>query len=352
MQVFHILLRILSGIAGALLLYMAFFLYEDEEARLQNRLEQVWRRINALQSSAISKEVAFLQGVTRAASAILDRLLGHQLVSPQSITVSMAFSLASLFVWFSYILIAIPFTYSRVPSLLTFVYAVILFALGSLPAWVTRDKASIRTHRQVVQSHFYRLGLVLLVICSPWLMIKTETFFDHNLGFDPSTIMVIELSVILGVLVDIFFITFFRWMLKNIANLSALLPIILCFVAVTAVTVVLIGPAFLLLTNSDYADMSTLNIRQRLIAQLGYGCMTNLIDAICLLLLLVIMMLLLAHRLIWPLIKRPLYAANRKQLFKNTKLLGALGTILILYAFPNSPLVKWVTHFLPNLKEG
>ena len=29
----HILLRILAGIAGALLLYVAFFLYEDEETR-------------------------------------------------------------------------------------------------------------------------------------------------------------------------------------------------------------------------------------------------------------------------------------------------------------------------------
>ena len=67
----HILLRILAGIAGALLLYVAFFLYEDEEARIQNRLEQIWQRIDALQSSAMSREAAFLQGVTRTTSAIL-----------------------------------------------------------------------------------------------------------------------------------------------------------------------------------------------------------------------------------------------------------------------------------------
>jgi hypothetical protein len=40
--------------AGALLRHVAFFLYEDEEARIQNRLEQIWKRIDALQSNTIS----------------------------------------------------------------------------------------------------------------------------------------------------------------------------------------------------------------------------------------------------------------------------------------------------------
>src|ERR1035441_4230660 len=95
-NILHIFLRILAGIAGALLLYVAFFLYEDEEARIQNRLEQIWHKIDALQSTAMSKEMAFLQGATRTTSAILDRLLGHKLLSLQSVAVSMTFSLASV----------------------------------------------------------------------------------------------------------------------------------------------------------------------------------------------------------------------------------------------------------------
>lgn len=65
----HILLRILAGIAGALLLYVAFFLYEDEEARIQNRLEQIWGRIKALQTNALSKEAAFIQQSTSTANS-------------------------------------------------------------------------------------------------------------------------------------------------------------------------------------------------------------------------------------------------------------------------------------------
>jgi hypothetical protein len=84
----------------------------------------------------------------------------------------------------------------------------------------------------------------------------------------------------------------------------------------------------------------------------GTVSMTNFVDALCLLLSLVIMLLQLAHRPTWPLTKRPTYAANRKQIIQNTDLLGAVGTMLILYAFPNRPVIQHITQFLPKLKRG
>lgn len=69
---------------------------------------------------------------------------------------------------------------------------------------------------------------------------------------------------------------------------------------------------------------------------------TNLVDVLCLLLFLFIMLLLLAYRLLSHLIGGTAY---RNQLVKNTRLLGALGTMLLFYAFS---VVKWITHFLPN----
>ena len=134
MPLVHILLRILAGLAGALLLYVAFFLYEDEESRIQNRLEQIWKRIDALQSSAMSKEVAFLQGATRTTSAILDRLLGHKLVSWQSIAVSMAFSLASLLVCKTIVILSTETGMPKGDVFWMLERALPFFVLGSLPA--------------------------------------------------------------------------------------------------------------------------------------------------------------------------------------------------------------------------
>src|ERR1017187_6341780 len=150
-NILHILLRILAGFAGALLLYVAFFLYEDEEARIQNRLEQIWQKIDALQSSAMSKEVAFLQGVTRTTSAILDRLLGHKLLSRQSVAVSMAFSLASFMVWLAFSMEEVN---TDVRALAVF-FALPLFALGSLPAFAAADRSTLRGLRQGLGKGFY-----------------------------------------------------------------------------------------------------------------------------------------------------------------------------------------------------
>src|SRR5262245_61910959 len=92
----HMLLRILAGIAGALLLYIAFFLYEDEEARIQNRLEQIWKQIDTLHGTALTKEAVFVKGATRATSGLLDHLLGRKLLSLRFVAVSSAFSVASV----------------------------------------------------------------------------------------------------------------------------------------------------------------------------------------------------------------------------------------------------------------
>ena len=159
-----------------------------------------------------------------------------------------------------------------------------------------------------------------------------------------------------GVLMDTFFVIFFRWILTKAAGLTRFWAIKLYFIATILVAALLIGPAVVLIVPSLYPhffplaivlgpEMTTLN--HLLVCLLSS---TNVVDALCLLLLLLIMALLMTHRLLWPLIKRPVYAANRKQLVKNTKLLGALGTMLLLYAFPNNPVVKWLTQFLPNLK--
>ena len=49
----NLCIRVTVAILGGLLLYVGLFLHEDEEGRIQNRLEQLWIRIDDLQQSAI-----------------------------------------------------------------------------------------------------------------------------------------------------------------------------------------------------------------------------------------------------------------------------------------------------------
>ena len=191
---------------------------------------------------------------------------------------------------------------------------------------------------------------MVLVICSIWLVgLPVAIRFSGSLAasIEPELFlnMFYYIFIVPSVLADICFIAFFRWVLGKIAASRSTGPIILCLIAVTVITALLIGPAvtFLLTPRREMESW---------VFVLVYISLTNVVDAACLLLLALVMLLLLAHRLCWPLIKRPIYAANRKQFIKNSKLLGALGAMLLLYAFPNNPLVKWITHFLPFLKGG
>jgi hypothetical protein len=347
----HILLRILAGIAGALLLYVAIFLYEDEEARLQNRLEEIWQRINEVQSRAFSREAAFLYGVTRATRAILDRLMGPELLSLQSIAVSAAFSVASFSLYWlslitrSKIMFGEPFI---LPSQLALYCCVpLLFVVGTLPALVRRENYP-GVYRFLHTKTFACL-LIVLAAAFPWvtMVAMARSIYAEWLLGRPMYIHTVALIVIApGVLADIVFIAFFRWMLNRVSQLTTLSAIIPRLALVVAILGILVGPSFLDKFPILDRPLSPVLMLAKDISQ------TNLVDGLCLLLLIAVMVFLVLHRLLWPFIKRPINAANRKGLIKNTKLLGALGTMLLLYAFPDNPIVKWVTHFLPNLKGG
>ena len=325
----HILLRVLAGIAGALLLYVAFFLYEDEEARIQNRLEQLWRRIDALHGVAISIEAAFLRTATNTTSRILDSLFGHKLLSLRFVAISVAFSLASVLVF-----VVLLGDMSAAVRGYGIACAVLLVIFGCLSARI--------------RNSIYDL---VLVIAAVWLT-------SWAIGMtSPSGVEAYEvpLNAATGVFLDMCFVMFFRWTLKKIANISKLWVISLWLVTVSAVTILFALPA-VLSDRHFYTTMrrvtGTSEAARRFVVVVMQASMSNLFDALCLLLLIMVIAALLIHRLVWPIIKRPVYAANRKQLIKNTKLLGALGTMLLLYAFPNNALVNWITHFLPNLKGG
>jgi hypothetical protein len=176
----------------------------------------------------------------------------------------------------------------------------------------------------------------------------------ENLAISAMMLILMSTACFFGIMTDIVFIMFFRWTLTIIARISSAKTIILCFILLNLVTAVLIGPAILIYRffGQVFLHAGRPTTSEMLTFGLYMFSMTNFLDALCLLLVIVVMLLLLAHRLLWPLIKRPIYAANRKQLIKNTKLLGTLGAMLLLYAFPNNPVVKLVTHFLPNLKGG
>lgn len=391
----HILLRILAGTVGALLLYVAFFLYEDEEARLQNRLEEIWTRIDALQSGTISREVAFLQGVARTTSAILNRLFGRHLVALRSIAISMTFSFASgSFLWGVYTGRTLDIGTRSYPLA---VLSLLLFSLGSLPScYLSRGMAatalcvmslaaSILVFGDMigVDGHLAIALVVLTSLLTSGLLIRGGVAVISTVTKRPRKttkparlfyygLIILALSAapaifpflpLLGqggwycfvVLSDIMFIAFFRWLLRGIRRVESLWVICMYLGVAFIVTALLTGPLIFRFLDQPFDD-GLVGFLDRWLGHpfpdaFGWSA-TKSVDILCLLLLIGVMLLLLLHRLTWPMMKRLFHATNRTKLVQNKRLLSAVGVILITYAYPSNPIVKWVTDFLPRLKGG
>jgi hypothetical protein len=335
----HLLLKIVAGIAGGLLLYAAFFLYEDEENRLQNRIERIWAFINTLHNSAMSKEAAFLQQTSRVSSLGLDILLGKNLFSVQLVAVVMSFSFVSI-LWF----IAVSHTYPAFNPIIE-VLGIVFFALGSLPAFIGAKRLSSKFKNPDAWKIRHSVSLIVLVVISAVLCER------YWLGYDEWTPFLI-LGVLGGTVADLFFVVVFRWLLRKMVGFSSFWTLGLCLLAMSTVGVLLVAPSIGLqgwlgdLASGEGSDTQFYS----LLAAISISA-TNWIDAVCALLAVAVMIVLLLHRIIWPVIKRPIYAANRKQLIKNSKLLGTLGTALMLYAFPANPVVRVIVHLAAILKS-
>ncbi len=357
----HITLRILTGIAGILLLYVAFFLYEDEEEHIQNRLEQLWERIDELQNVSVSKEAAFLKGAAASASRILDYLFGVKLFSLQFVAISAAYSSASFAASFG-VLLSLK-RHLRAAYWDWVAVMGISLVLGTIPA-ILHHRETMGLRHRIQRWNAIYIAIMAVVFFSEWIAMDallTPWGFNKAIAIAAITGYTEGVFFVLtcGILFDLIFVLVFRWVLRRVHGLTQFLPILFCAALLIMMTVIAIAPSALFVWVAMHSIVlhTPLHLPKATFDKyfnpyLLLPSSSNWLDAACALLLILIMLMLLLHRLIWPLIKRPIYAANRKQLIKNTKLLGALGTMLLLYAFPNNPLVKWLTGFLPKIRGG
>src|SRR5437660_12566039 len=90
------LINIISRIVGIFVVYVAIFLYEDEEGRYQNKLEEWWIRVRYSREKALSTATEIFAFTSQAASRIFDDVFGARLFSFRVAGISVCLSLAAL----------------------------------------------------------------------------------------------------------------------------------------------------------------------------------------------------------------------------------------------------------------
>jgi hypothetical protein len=339
MSSLHIFLRLAAFAAALALLYIAFFLYEDEEGGLKNRLEELWVKIDDLQKKSLSRNAAFLSGASRIAIIVLNRIFGERSVSLQSVRSCIIFSFAStafaFALVFAFVLLFIAWHAGDVTVFSRLVLAGLLFAtIGAMPAF---------TQNKLVHFASY-IAAGLLAI--------TPFFFLPRIG-----VPYVEVSLVLSgsIAADIAFIRFLRWLLRKVVVATKAAVMCVGLLLSLAVAMLLNLPFYYLLyfesvklfvlagyvkAHPEFLQrplspeaVQTFLFFIRLI-EFSIVFSTNTLDAACALLVFVLMFFTLMHRLLWPILERPIYAAQRWNLVSNSTVLAALGFAALVFALP------------------
>src|ERR1700678_909859 len=94
-----ILGKLAVAVFGGTLFYTAVTMFPDEEGELQNRIENVWIRVDDLHLTVVGRVTAIFNRIAAYVTRIYNRVLGTRLISIQMVGVSSASSIAAFFLF-------------------------------------------------------------------------------------------------------------------------------------------------------------------------------------------------------------------------------------------------------------
>lgn len=315
-------LRILAIACGAILIYASIFLYEDEEGKIQNKLEDLWLKISNARKYALSKHTAFMQMIAKLMTIGFDRIFGSRLFSLQSIGVSICY--AMVFLNLTLLIISRNDTYDSLSSLL---FSLIL---GTIPVLI-RDKFWLRVWFML----FVFLSLTSFIL--PMLYYSIAAFYLHHT--DAALILlVIIISIGLSAALFTLFIGIMRKSLNRISTSESVLKISLAALFNGIPFLILYVLFKLMLHNIAsyserrlFADFNT-SLSTFLMIAVFCGWFVNGVFVMTAIIFVSLSLLMVLHRLFWPFLDRPIYSLQKLGIAKRSKLLGSMGAMLIMAA--------------------
>jgi hypothetical protein len=294
---------------GVLLICLGLFLYEDEEGRFQNKVEEWWIRLSDKQKVSRSAVAAFMQEVARLTGRGFDRLFGRSLFSLRIIPISIFLSFASAFL---VILVMLPHIKhdAAITGYRAFDIFIFFLALALVPA-IFESKWILTLWWAIIPATLISLsGFFIFVF-------RTRGAGSTFYGFGLLTLVFVSSFV-----VDLTYIAITRIILRRISGIDRILEILLMFFLNLLVLLLpLFGPIYAGLALSKFAPQAG--------AMVLVSFMFNSIDLLAGFAAFFLALLLLLHRLLWPAVQRPLYAIYRFAPIKKKKWLVGTGVALL-----------------------
>jgi hypothetical protein len=324
-------LSVVAAAIGLLLLYLAYFLYEPEEKAIQATLEEWWLIIEVTGADTFSKHQQFVHAASVKARAVLDFVFGPRLWSMRALWP------AAFLCYGGTLLVSSSAmgTYhdNALVALAPLGMGLLMILLGLLPA-------------ATGSARFLRIGCVLGLIA--WLFTGAIIGYSVRMMSDEPLLSIMWFGVgmtglfVLGTFIYLLLVGLVRWGIDVVGRLNNL-------VAVAAVVILQVAVIVALITLPDWIsldllpalepvetiDVDALTWWDAIELAVGGTSMVSLAAAWPVGAFLATFVLLLMHRVIWPILSRPVYAVQRHKIISNRKLLGRVGaTLLILSGLP------------------
>jgi hypothetical protein len=318
--------RICVAMLGAFLLYLAFFLYEDEAGRYQNRLEQLWIQIDDASQTALARHTAFLKKTIGLLRFGFDSLFGTQLFSLRSVAVTLAYSVGSFFLLVAYRMVGLSVETLR--SLFVFL---VLLMLGTSLGFIRRTNPA----------RIWSAAVILLTICIflagyPFVIEDSfslhaikDYFVDYTEGNWGQIIAVFSV----GIACDVLFVALNRAILRFSEQVNSIGQIIFLLICNLLLAVGYLTP-FVLINVSLVSHES--EFQETIWAISATNAVTALLASGMVFLTLTAFL----HRAFWPLLSRPVYSLAQNRVLRNSKFLVAAGLMCLHLGYPRMEAVS------------
>lgn len=381
-------LRVFFIVAGVAVWYL-ITLRKSEEGKIEDYLQRVWNRVSQLRQRALSRHLAFINATAAAITSLFDRLFGLSILSLQSIGVSI--SLALFFTNLYFLITGIKTSDFSLDHLFDCMFT---FGMALFPFAVTRYLSpacaqGIAPSYQVVQCrylslttfpkpNFLQLGFAALgndyqfaCLCSTtWITVWFVglVFYIYQQYFAPlfcldcipeplrkfAIVMFVALFTVFAVAAVLF--TFFslvtRLTLKKLATTTSTTKAIayLLLGCLPIPTFALLLKIVLVLVNRWITGQQ--NIREWIAVGLLFvfilAFFINVAFVLTPVIFFIMAILLLLHRLMWPMIERPLEKLHRIGITKHPWIIFLAGTFLIAFGVGGLDAVLKVWRFLKS----
>ena len=336
--------RAVAATIGLLAVSLASLTYEDEEGHFQSRLENGWIRLDEAKKASLSWTASFIKVVAELTSRCIDRVFGKRLLSPRAVAVSIVLSAASCALTGSIVSILpiaiLAKNHNPTNAITFFVLFLRILAFALVPGLSEIVPLPWRPwHPRIIRAVWWvSLTSTALVAASFLLHVYASTPNGHKYGVLFTGVLLLGLAF--GVLCDLSYIAFMRWILRRIANADQISRIVLAMtLMVLAAVMIVVLPFYFGIRLAPYSEPLGIALI------LSYT--VNSLDVAALLVVLALATLMLAHRLMWPLLQRPLYAIQRAPLIKQRGWMWAIGIFFITYASTGVP--EWVRKLVDRI---